>query len=423
MERKKKYRRCLILALVVNLLVLTIYMYSWAERSIPDQIRVNAGEEVQMDYQIPVTASSTVEDCQAVRVNTKPLSKNEITLDLSEPFSLQMSEPGSYQVALKFMGMTFKHLSVNVVDETYVMPVGVPVGLYIHTKGVMVLGTGKVTNLEGEVSEPAKAVFKSGDYILSINGIAIRNTSQALSVIQACGGQTLCFDILRDGARMALSLDPIQTAEDVYKVGIWLRDDTQGIGTITYVDANQNFAALGHGITDVDTGLLMDINYGMAYWSNILSVVKGESGTPGEIVGTIDYQSKNRIGDITSNTTCGIFGTLNEDIFSYDAAKAVPVAHQQDIEKGAAQMLCAVGGDVEAYDIEIEKIIYDSGDSKNLVIRVTDEALLKKTNGILQGMSGSPILQNGKLVGAVTHVFVNDPTKGYGIFIENMLED
>ncbi len=422
MERKKKYRRCLMVALAVNLLVLAAYMFYWADNHIPDQIRVNVGEEVRLDYRIPVTASSTVEDCEAVRVNTKPLSKNDLTLDLSEPVSLQMSEPGSYQVVLKFMGMTFKRLSVDVVDETSVMPVGMPVGLYIHTKGVLVLGTGKVTDMNGNISEPAKAVFKSGDYILGINGTDIRNTSQALSLIQACGGRALNFDILRDGAELTLSMDPVQTSEGVYKAGIWLRDDTQGIGTITYVDADQNFAALGHGITDVDTGLLMDINYGMAYRSNILSVVKGESGTPGEIVGTIDYQKQNRIGDITANTACGIFGTLNEDIFTYDASKAVPVAHRQEVEKGAAQMLCAIDGEAAAYEIEIEKVDYDSGDGKNFVIRVTDETLLKKTNGILQGMSGSPVLQNGKIVGAVTHVFVNDPTKGYGIFIENMIE-
>lgn len=318
------------------------------------------------------------------------------------------------------MGMTFKKLSVDVVDETSVMPVGFPVGLYIHTKGVMVLGTGKVTDMNGIVSEPAKTVFKSGDYILKINGIDIRNTSQALSLIQASGGMEIIFNVLRDGKEIQLKSKPIATSKNNYKIGVWLRDDTQGIGTITYVDANQNFAALGHGITDVDTGLLIDISHGMAYRSNILSVVKGES-TPGEIVGTIDYQKQNRIGTIAKNTTHGIIGVLDKDFLTYDVDKAVPVAHQQEVTAGEAEMMCAIGGEVRSYQIRIEKIDYDSSDHKNFVVRITDRELLEKTNGILQGMSGSPVIQNGKIVGAVTHVFVNDPTRGYGIFIEKML--
>lgn len=422
MERKRRYRLCLAAALAINLLVLAFFVWNWIQDSIPDQIRVNVGQEVQMDYQLPVTATSRVEDCQAVRVNTQPLSENELTLDLSQPFSLQINEAGSYEVALKFMGMTLKNVSVDAVDETYVMPVGMPAGLYIHTKGVMVLGTGKVTDVNGTVSEPAKNIFKSGDYVLSINGTSVRNTSQALSLIQSCGGSEIVFDILRDEREMQLKTRPVETSENVYKVGIWLRDDTQGIGTITYVDADQKFAALGHGITDVDTGLLIEISHGMVYRSNILSVVKGESGTPGELVGTIDYQRNNRMGTIEFNTDCGIFGTVDQDFLAYDEKKAVPIAHRQDIKEGEAQILCAVDGDTEVYDIRIEKIDYDNSDNKNFIIRITDDRLLERTNGILQGMSGSPIIQDGKLVGAVTHVLVNDPTRGYGIFIENMLD-
>ena len=422
MGRKRKYRLCLLAALAFNLLVLAFFVWRWIQESIPDQIRVNVGQKVEIDYQLPVTASSIVEDCQAVRVNTQPISENELTLDLSQPFSLQIDEAGRYEVALKFMGMTFKNVSVDVVDETRVMPVGVPAGLYIHTKGVMVLGTGKVTDMIGAVSEPAKTIFKSGDYILDINSTAVRNTSQAQSLIQSCGGGEITFNILREGKEIQLKMNPVETSENIYKVGIWLRDDTQGIGTITYVDADQQFGALGHGIADVDTGLLIDISYGMVYRSNILSVIKGEAGTPGEIVGTIDYQKSNRIGTISSNTKCGVFGTLDAGILKYDPEKAVSVAHKQEVKEGEAQILCALDGETELYNVAIEKIDYGSNDHKNFVIRITDDRLLQKTNGILQGMSGSPILQDGKLVGAVTHVLVNDPTRGYGIFIENMLD-
>lgn len=317
-------------------------------------------------------------------------------------------------------GQSLTKVSADVADRRYVMPVGMPVGLYIHTKGVMVLGTGKVESLADEVTEPAKTVFRKGDYILSINGTKIRNTSQAMSLIQACKGNILNFEVLREGEKIRLSMNPVETSEDVYKIGVWLRDDTQGIGTITYVDANQQFAALGHGITDADTGILMDISHGMVYRSNILSVVKGSKGTPGEIVGTIDYQKKNRIGTIDDNSGCGIFGTIDSRYLAYDASKAVPVAHPEEVTEGPVSILCTVNGETERYEAEITKIDRRNHDHKNFVLQITDEGLLDKTNGILQGMSGSPVLQDGKLVGAVTHVFVNEPTKGYGIFAENM---
>ncbi len=325
-----------------------------------------------------------------------------------------------YRTAQKTQDQGLTKVSADVADRQYVMPVGMPVGLYIHTKGVMVLGTGKVESLSAEVMEPAKTVFRKGDYILSINGTKIRNTSQAVSLIQSCRGRTLGFDVLRDGESIHLTMDPVETSEDVYKIGVWLRDDTQGIGTITYIDADQKFAALGHGITDADTGILMAISHGMVYRSNILSVVKGSQGTPGEIVGTIDYQKKNRIGTIDDNSGCGIFGTIDSGYLPYDASKAVPVAHSEEVTEGPVTIVCTVNGETESYEAEISKIDRHNRDHKNFVLQITDERLLAKTNGILQGMSGSPVIQNGKLAGAVTHVFVNEPTKGYGIFAENM---
>ena len=353
-ERKRRYRRCLMVILLLNLLILSGYVVRW-----------------QLSQK---------------KENVQPL----------------------------------ENVSADVADRTYVMPVGCPVGLYIHTKGVMVLGTGKVTNLADEVMEPARTVFKAGDYLLRVNGTEIHNTSQAMSLIQSCQGQKLHFEILRNGEKILRTMDAVETGKDIYKIGVWLRDDTQGIGTITYIDANQQFAALGHGITDADTGILMAISHGMVYQSDILSIVKGTRGTPGEIVGTIDYQKKNRIGTITANDSCGIFGSVDKDYLAYDSEKAVAVAHPEEVTEGSAQILCTMNGGTESYAVEIQKIDRNSSDCKNFVLEITDERLLAKTNGILQGMSGSPVLQNGRLIGAVTHVFVNEPTKGYGIFAENM---
>lgn len=353
-ERKKRYRQCLMVILMVNLLILSGYVLNW------------------------------------------------------------------YQSQKQEKTQLLENVSADVAERTYVMPVGCPVGLYIHTKGVMVLGTGKVTNLSDEVMEPARTVFKAGDYILRVNGTEIHNTSQAMSLIQSCKGKKLYFEILRDGEKILRTMDAVATGDDVYKIGVWLRDDTQGIGTITYVDANQRFAALGHGITDADTGILMDISHGMVYRSDILSIVKGTRGTPGEIVGTIDYQRRNRIGTITENDSCGIFGSVDKDYLAYDSTKAVAVAHPEEVTEGAAKILCTMNGVTESYEVEIKKIDRDSSECKNFVLEITDERLLAKTNGILQGMSGSPVLQDGRLIGAVTHVFVDEPTKGYGIFAENM---
>ena len=167
-------------------------------------------------------------------------------------------------------------------------------------------------------------------------------------------------------------------------------------------------------------GEAMDISHGMVYQSNILSIVKGSQGTPGEIVGTIDYQKKNRIGTINDNSSCGIFGTVDRDYLAYDPEKAVPVADPEEVTEGPVQIVCTMNGETNRYAAEIRKIDKNNKDHKNFVLQITDEQLLEKTNGILQGMSGSPVIQNGKLVGAVTHVFVNEPTKGYGIFAENM---
>ena len=226
--------------------------------------------------------------------------------------------------------------------------------------------------------------------------------------------------VSRKGEEIPLSLEPVQTGESEYKLGIWVRDNTQGIGTMTYMEQDGTFGALGHGISDTDTGQLLDVSGGELYQAQILSIMKGAKGTPGELSGYIEYQDSKKLGQIVKNTEEGIFGKIS-DPQQWPVMQA-EVGYKQEVEVGDAEIVTDLGEGTKAYKIQITDIYKERADTnKAFEIQVTDSRLLEKTGGIVQGMSGSPVLQNGKIIGAVTHVFVRDPAKGYGIFIENML--
>ncbi len=332
---------------------------------------------------------------------------------------------GSVKISCSLLGVIpIKDIHVNVVEEKKVTPGGEAIGIYMKTMGILVVGTGTVRGLDGLDYEPALNIVQSGDYITSVNDSPVRNKEELTQLINGSKGEELVLEVQRNGETTTLKLAPVHTENDEYKLGIWVRDDTQGIGTLTYVDEEKNFGALGHGISDVDTGELLNLSGGTLYHADILSVTKGERGVPGELSGVIHYRTEEELGEIGENTEEGIFGTANKQMEEIAAAsEPVEIAYKQEVEEGAATILCAVEGEVQEYQAEIKKIYLNSGDAnKSMVIQVTDPVLLEKTGGIVQGMSGSPILQNGKLIGAVTHVFIQDATSGFGIFIENMLE-
>ncbi len=218
-------------------------------------------------------------------------------------------------------------------------------------------------------------------------------------------------------------MSPVKTEDGTYKLGAWVRDDTQGIGTLTYVDENGNFGALGHGISDSDTGKVVEIEHGELYDTEILGIERGTVGNPGVMAGVIYYGPGSQLGAITDNTEIGIFGTVNDRLRQTLTADAVPVGYRQDVRKGQAWVRSDVSGQLRDYEIEIQKISLNPvQENKSIVLKVVDPELLKLTGGIVQGMSGSPIIQDGKLIGAVTHVFVQDSTRGYGIFVEDMMK-
>ena len=421
--KRKKYRWLLVYVLLINIICIFAYGYYLINDKIPDKLKVCVGDASDFDLELPLVATTHVEDVSVVSIDQKPLAKQDITLDLSTPFSVELAESGSYEVNLQFLGITLKKIDVEAVETMRVMPVGEPVGIHIKTKGVMVLGTGTITDASGNSQEPAKGIVKSGDYIQGVDGVPVSDISDMTKLVEESCGAPVMLNILRGDEVIDLQVIPVLSSGGDYKTGIWIRDDTQGIGTVSFVDENNHFAALGHGITDVDTSLLIDIGGGSLYPSSVSSIIKGENGEPGEMVGTIYYSQNNRFGTIEKNTSAGIFGELQENCpWQYDDAKALEVGFKQELHVGPARILCCIDGQVQAYDIHINSIDYNSHeDNKDFVIEITDEALLEKTNGIIQGMSGSPIIQDNKLVGVTTHVFLNDCKRGYGIFAETML--
>ncbi len=360
--------------------------------------------------------------------------KNNETLKLSSPFNIKavsnnkhseasnsFSTPLGKTTTLKLFGVIpIKDVSIIKTQTQKVVPSGNPFGIKIITKGVMVVGFSEVTSNDGCCSPAEQCGIKKGDIIFAINGKKVKSKNDISETISQSKGKYIEVDIKRKQKIMKVRFKPVYSlSECSYKAGMWLRDSTAGIGTITYFEPGTHvFGGLGHPICDVDTGSILPIQKGEVISVNIDGITKGISGTPGELIGS--FVSTTAIGDLLINNTSGVFGKLESNPSN---RMPVEVAYKQEIKSGPAKIYTTLKGDTpKEYDIEILKISYNNKLDKNMIIKVTDQNLIKESGGIVQGMSGSPIIQNGKIVGAVTHVFVNDPTKGYGIFIENMLE-
>ena len=308
-------------------------------------------------------------------------------------------------------------------SDNMVIPGGMPVGIYLETEGVLVLGTEAIEGMDGQMYEPAKHLVKEGDYIVGFDEQEIADKSELIAAVKSMNDEEVILKVVRNDQTIQVRMNAVQSGVDDYKLGIWVRDNAQGLGTITYLTPESTFGALGHGIHDADTGDLLDISQGYLYATSIHDIQKGENGSPGGMEGVIVYNNYNVLGTVQKNTTEGVYGTLNRVDTLFQSEDPVEIASPDEIEEGKASIRCSVEGKVKEYEIEITSVNpYATEKNKTIEIKVTDEQLLSITGGIIQGMSGSPIIQNGKLVGAVTHVLVNDPTRGYGIFIENMLE-
>lgn len=427
LTRKKKLQKTCKILFWLGLAVLLGSSYFYVQRLVPDRVNLVVAEKEDFHFSFPFGVSLRSESEEVVLSNGSDIPSDEIHLQLNQPFSMYAGEEGIYHLNLKLFGLfRLKNIEVDVSDTKYAVPSGAPVGIYMRSNGLMVIGTGEVRAEDGKLLDPAEGVLKSGDYIEAINGIPAVNKSDMIEAVNEAGvsgSRPMTLAVRRDGATMKVQMTPVKTEEGDYKVGVWIRDDTQGIGTMTYVCTNGEFGALGHGISDSDTGYLVQTSGGELYDTEIMGIEKGEFGKPGVMSGVIYYGAQSRLGEIDSNTDAGIFGMVNERFRSQIKGEAIPIGYRQDVKKGAAVIRSCVSGEIKDYAVEIQRLDYaPAGKNKDMIIKITDPALLSLTGGIVQGMSGSPIIQDGKLIGAVTHVLVNDPTRGYGIFIENMLE-
>lgn len=323
-------------------------------------------------------------------------------------------------------------------NEKKYLACGIPVGIYLKTDGILVVGTSEIKTKDNKTISPSKNILKSGDYIQKVNQTTIKDKNSFIHLLQKNKDKSLNLTICRNNEVLQVTSTPVLNNENRYMLGIWARDDSHGIGTLTCLSDSSLFGTLGHGISDVDTGNLLKIQSGKLYPANIHSIIKGERGTPGSISGSIYYDSNVLLGDVKTNTETGVTGNGNEILqrYVYESLKELypsksfdemlnqfsyPIAPINKITTGKAQIISSVSGTPKFYEIEILELNKNSNSSKSMVIKVTDPKLLELTGGIIQGMSGSPIIQNDKLIGAVTHVLVNEPTKGYGIFIQNMM--
>ena len=438
-QQERKYRGFLYLILIAAVTALTVLVYTSYWDKIPSTIKIRAGVEQELDFKVPVSgeiyrvsedaapAASLSEEAGSEEpkeaVESVSDSVQSIHVDFTHTVKVKANELDTYQMNLKLFGiLPYKNVDIEFIQDKMLIPSGIPIGIYVKTNGVLVVGIGEFEDSEGRKVSPAKYILQKGDYILKVNGEDMDNKKQFIRTIEQSEGEELVLTIKRNGETTDVMVKPERNQNKDWKLGIWIRDNAQGIGTMTYEDADGTFGALGHGINDVDTSVLMNLDEGTLYKTEIVGITRGANGAPGELTGYIEYDSENVIGEITENTSEGIFGMCDEEDDVTSGYEPIPISLKQEIELGPAQIICSVTGEPEFYDVEVVEVNLEKDNiNRGIVVQVVDEKLLTLTGGIIQGMSGSPIIQNGKLVGAVTHVLVQDSTRGYGIFIEEML--
>ncbi len=336
--------------------------------------------------------------------------------------------PGKKHLDFKLFGIIpLSSIVVNVVESVKVVPGGQSIGVMLNSKGVMVVGISPVTDRDGKRSNPAaEAGIMVGDVILSINGEPARSDEQVREQVSGCGKKELLMELKRSNKIIKVNLKPVFCRETGrYRIGLYVRDGAAGVGTISFYHPGTGYyGALGHVINDADTSQKIELADGRVVSASVKAINPGRRGRPGEKVGMFTGRS-DIVGNIEKNTRYGIFGELRKPLANPFYKEPLPVAMGYQIKKGPAEIMTVLNEDrVEKFTVEIQEVLNHSPrDGKDLIIKITDQRLLERTGGIIQGMSGSPIIQNGMLVGAVTHVFINDPTRGYGVLAEWMLQE
>lgn len=423
MYRKKIYK---LLVSIITCTILILCYISLKFSNIPDNLFIVEGEEQSIDVRLPISVNVNSDNKDILKLNGSNINKS--SLSLYSPINMTSIKNGIVNFNIEFLGfIPLKNITVNVVSKTLVIPGGQPIGVKVTTKGTMIVGLSEVEGCDNKTYNPAMdAGIEIGDIIEKINDIGIKSGEHVSNIINSCEGKEIKLLIKRKDKEIEKIIKPVKSKQDdKYKAGMWIRDSTAGVGTLTFFNPQNNtFGALGHPITDIDTGIMLSIDKGEIIPSKIISIQPGLKGKPGELRGMF-FDDEKDIGEIKNNTSCGIFGLASDKIVNNIYDEPIPIAYQSEIKEGPAEILTTLdGNDVKRYSILIErKTVQNSPNPKSMIIKITDKELLDKTGGIVQGMSGSPIIQDGKLVGAVTHVFINRPDMGYGIYIEWMIHD
>ncbi len=396
--------------------------------NVNSEYNIAIGDEYALRARFPLGFSTPVEDINKILEVNKGKNATGSILTNKNIFELKTLDKGTTNLQLKILGLIpYKNIKINVVPKIKIIPGGQSVGVRLNTDGVLIVGTADITDDNFRTHNLASiSGIKIGDTLAKINDTKIQNASHVCEIVRESDGDRLSLSIIRNKKEFVIDVNPIKSEQDgEYRLGLWVRDKTAGVGTLSFIHPDsRKFGALGHAITDVDTGVLLSIKNGEIVRSRVVSIEQGRRGTPGEIKGVF-YETNSPIGKIEKNTQLGVYGELLPDIEDIDKQKSMPIAYQHEIKEGKAFILTTLDDNtVEKFDIEITRInLQTKPDSKSMIIKITDKRLLKKTGGIIQGMSGSPIIQNDKIIGVVTHVLVNDPTKGYGVFIEWMISE
>ena len=404
---KKFIKRTILLSIII-----IVYIYALVITNYPDNLIVMEGESINL---------KTI-----LGINVNLINENDVVEVSSSDSQNKVSGSGTKKISVSlFNDITLKDINVDVIPKTKVIPLGNIAGVKLYTNGVLVVGMSEIEGEDNKKYKPYENIgIAEGDTIIAINDKEIFDTEDLVETVNNSQGNRLNIEYLHNNETLECSITPIKTGSAEYKLGLWVRDSAAGVGTVTFYEpTTKSFGALGHGIVDIDTSQLIDIASGEFITTKILNITKGENGNPGRIQGTIDNQQT--IGTITKNTKFGIYGTVdNVSALNINASNSMEVALRDEIQLGKAQIICTLeNGKTEKYEIEIEKIFKNNNsDNKSMKIRVTDQRLIDKTGGIIQGMSGSPIIQNGKFIGAVTHVLVNDSLEGYGVFGDIMIK-
>ena len=403
----KRFFKMLLLVFFLSI----VYSYTLVIEKIPEELVVFEGEDISMNT--------------LLGINIK--GENEETLETSSSEVEKISEnvgTSNLEVSL-FDAIKIKDVNVNVIPKTKVIPVGNIAGVKLYTSGVLVVGMSEIEGDDNKKYKPYENTgIEEGDTIIKVNDTHINSTDDLIETVNLSKGKDVKVKYIHEEETKECSMTPVKTSNSDYKLGLWVRDSAAGVGTVTFYEpSSKTFGALGHGITDIDTNELINIASGEFITTRILDITKGESGNPGKIQGTVENQTN--IGTISKNSRFGIYGKVdNLSSLDIDVSKEMEVALRKEIQTGKATILCSLDNQKpQEYEIEIEKIFKENNyDNKSMLIKITDERLLEKTGGIIQGMSGSPIIQNGKFVGAVTHVLVNNPQEGYAVFGDIMLK-